>query len=72
MDVVREIMAKSQLQRILDARARARLRKKARGVCLPGHLNVCCQYHVSNTINVVPWDWDENNDRVCAKCGRYL
>lgn len=37
------------------------------------HADVCCaDYFHGSPWETIPWDWDENNNRVCAKCGESL
>lgn len=36
-----------------------------------GHQDTCCA-RIMYQWEIAPWDWDENNNRVCAKCGESL
>lgn len=33
---------------------------------------VCCKKSIRSKWAIVLWDWDEDNNRVCAKCGESL
>lgn len=50
------------------AQDRGRLRHEA----IHQHIETCCQIVASGAVLVAPWDWDEDNNRVCAKCGESL